>query len=133
MTSDEPFNMSAHLHGITKVVIEPLNGPYNTVLGRGFKFYRNIGGLVPDFSFIIFGDSVEWHLPDDVFEAELRRRGEEAAAKINGELITLTNLRCIGCNASLSPQITPQQRASHVAIYMTCECGTINYIRGKLP
>jgi hypothetical protein len=95
-TSDKKpyFSAATHTHGVTMIVITPIKGdmgsPSNPMLARDFEFYagptsKNKSYAAPDFRVTCFGNEVEWIIPDDVFEAELRRRGELAAAKIHRE------------------------------------------------
>ncbi len=85
--------VSAHLHHVVRVEITPLNGPYHLgTFGRDIKVFDCRDDQYPKFSFCIFeDDAVEWIIPDDVFEAELRRRGDLAAAKLHSKK------HCSGC------------------------------------
>lgn len=144
------FQIATHMHGVTKIVITPITGDYGSstklCLGRNFEFFVDLSGLkhstkytAPEFRFTVFGNDVQWIIPDDVFEAELRRRGEAAAAKINSatSMTTLTNVRCLACGASLSPQIpshlfTEKNSVNtNPAIYHRCHCGQDNLVWGK--
>jgi len=83
MSKPDPVLVSGFVHHTSKVEITPITGSYNGALSREIRFYS--GPDAAPFHFTLFGNNVEWIIPDDVFEAELRRRGDKAAAKIHRE------------------------------------------------